>query len=88
MLKFCDQDLVGYILVFTNKTGNKRSSYGQDCKSEGLFQNYFCECFTMYRFVVLQPGYSIIEDDGSMRANGTSTLVVNNTSPCGICHSR
>ena len=30
----------------------------------------------MYRVVVLQPGYSIIEEDGSMRANGTSTLVV------------
>ena len=30
----------------------------------------------MYRVVVLQPGYSIMEEDGSMRANGTSSLVV------------
>ena len=30
----------------------------------------------MYRVVVLQPGYSIMEEDGSMKANGTSTLVV------------
>ena len=32
----------------------------------------------MYKVVVLQPGYSIVEEDGSMRANGTSTLVVSN----------
>ena len=25
---------------------------------------------------MLQPGYSIMEEDGSMKANGTSTLVV------------
>jgi len=30
----------------------------------------------MYKVVVLQPGYSIVEEDGSMRANGTSTLVI------------
>ena len=36
-----------------------------------------CREFTnMYRVVVLQPGYSIMEEDGSMKANGTSTLVV------------
>ena len=41
----------------------------------------------MYKVVVLQPGYSIIAEDGSMRANGTSTLVVS-SGPCGIsCHS-
>ena len=38
-----------------------------------LFQKYWLR---MYRVVVLQPGYSIIEEDDSMRANGTSTLVV------------
>jgi len=32
----------------------------------------------MYRVIVLQPGYSIMEEDGSMRANGTSSLVVSN----------
>ena len=30
----------------------------------------------MYRVVVLQAGYSVVQADGSMRANGTSTLVV------------
>ena len=44
---------------------------------ERLFFRRTCREFTnMYRVVVLQPGYSIMEEDGSMKANGTSTLVV------------
>lgn len=39
----------------------------------------------MYKVVVLQPGYSIVEEDGSMRANGTSTLVVSIV-PCVDYH--
>ena len=45
-------------------------------KKRHFFRSTYREFTKMYRVVVLQPGYSIMEEDGSMRANGTSTLVV------------